>query len=190
MTQGVIFDITDRKRAEQELRYLANYDTLFTRLDFPTYFMNSVIVVLAATFASLVFSYVYLGLGARAGWPPRKPPRPAGLCAGGSRPASWPTSRPCWLESGRPTRSGQALGGTVHRADRSHRGALHRLAMIVELQRDPDDFCASAGGERRHDRAVDAAGHGDDDPRFRARAARGKFNRHGGGLYLKFTLSG
>ena len=41
-----------------------------------------------------------------------------------------------------------------------------RLAMVVELERHPDDLGAGARGERGHDRAVDAAGHGDDDPRI------------------------
>jgi multiple sugar transport system permease protein len=33
----------------------ANYDTLFTQLDFPTYFLNSVIVALAVTVGNVVF---------------------------------------------------------------------------------------------------------------------------------------
>ena len=32
-----------------------NYDQLFTRLDFPTYFMNSAIVALAVTLGNVVF---------------------------------------------------------------------------------------------------------------------------------------
>ncbi len=42
--------------------------------------------------------------------------------------------------------------------------AAHRLAMIVELERDADHLGAGLRGERGRDRAVDAAGHGDDDP--------------------------
>ncbi len=34
---------------------LENYDRLFTQLDFPTYFMNSVIVALAVTFGNMIF---------------------------------------------------------------------------------------------------------------------------------------
>ena len=34
---------------------LSNYDTLFTKLDFPTYFMNSAIVALAVTAGNMVF---------------------------------------------------------------------------------------------------------------------------------------
>ena len=49
--------------------------------------------------------------------------------------------------------------------------ALDRLAMIVELERDADHFGAGPGGERGDDRAVDAAGHGDDDPRGRRAVA-------------------
>ena len=43
--------------------------------------------------------------------------------------------------------------------------ALHRLAMIVELERDADHLGAGARGERGDDAAVDAARHGDDDAR-------------------------
>jgi hypothetical protein len=39
-----------------------------------------------------------------------------------------------------------------------------RRAMIVELQRHADHVIALAGERRRDDGAVDAAGHGDDDP--------------------------
>ena len=35
--------------------------------------------------------------------------------------------------------------------------------MIVELQRDPDRLRPRPRGERRHDRAIDAARHRDDD---------------------------
>ena len=38
-----------------------------------------------------------------------------------------------------------------------------RLAMVVELEGDPDHLGAGAGGERGDDRAVDPARHGDDD---------------------------
>jgi hypothetical protein len=43
-------------------------------------------------------------------------------------------------------------------------GPLHRGAMIVKLERHADHFRARPRGERGHDRAVDAARHGDDDP--------------------------
>ena len=42
-------------------------------------------------------------------------------------------------------------------------GPPHRLAVVVELERDPDDVIAGLGQERGRHRAVDAAGHGDDD---------------------------
>ncbi len=42
-------------------------------------------------------------------------------------------------------------------------GAPHRLAMIVELERDADRLGAAARGERGHHRTVDPARHGDDD---------------------------
>jgi hypothetical protein len=48
-------------------------------------------------------------------------------------------------------------------------GAPDRLAMVVELERDSDNFGAAARGECGHDRAVDAARHGDDDPRLAGR---------------------
>lgn len=38
------------------------------------------------------------------------------------------------------------------------------LAVVVELQRHPDDVIALALQEPRHDRRIHAAGHGDDDP--------------------------
>ena len=41
--------------------------------------------------------------------------------------------------------------------------AAHRLAMVVELERHSDHLRPGARGERGRDRAVDAAGHGDDD---------------------------
>ncbi len=53
--------------------------------------MVVIIVVLAATFASLVFSYVYLGLGARAGWPPSGTTPPWWGWAAGAA-AAWLTS--------------------------------------------------------------------------------------------------
>ena len=45
----------------------------------------------------------------------------------------------------------------------------HGLAMIVQLERDPDHLGARVVGERGGDRAVDAAGHGDDDARLSGR---------------------
>ena len=67
--------------------------------------------------------------------------------------------------------------------------ALHRLAMIVELQRDPDHLGAGARGERGHDRAVDPARHGDDDPGLAERRAQGEIDLHWSlaALYPNFT---
>ena len=43
--------------------------------------------------------------------------------------------------------------------------AVGRRAMIVELERDADDVVAGIGQQRRGDRGIDAARHGDDDAR-------------------------
>jgi hypothetical protein len=56
--------------------------------------------------------------------------------------------------------------------------ALDRLAMIVELEGDPDHLGAGAGGERGHDRAVDPARHGDDDPGLVRRPAELEIRVH------------
>ena len=56
--------------------------------------------------------------------------------------------------------------------------AAHRLAMIVELQRDADHLRAGLRGERGRDRAVDAARHGDDDSGIARRAAKLKIDPH------------
>ena len=45
--------------------------------------------------------------------------------------------------------------------------AVRRLAMVVELQRDADDVIALLFQQRGDDARIDAAGHGDDDARFR-----------------------
>ena len=69
-------------------------------------------------------------------------------------------------------------------------GALHRLPVVVKLERHPDDLSARARGERGHDRAVDAAGHGDDDPCFAKVAIEAEINLHWnflGTLYPNFT---
>ncbi len=69
-------------------------------------------------------------------------------------------------------------------------GTLRRLAMVVKLQGHADDFRARARGERGHDRAVDAAGHGDDDPCFAKVAIEAEIDLHWsflGGLYSNFT---
>ena len=42
--------------------------------------------------------------------------------------------------------------------------ALYRGAMVVKLQRDPDDVVTGLGQKRGGDRAVHAPGHGDDHP--------------------------
>jgi hypothetical protein len=57
-------------------------------------------------------------------------------------------------------------------------GALHRRAVIVELQRHPDHFGAAARGQRGNDRTVDAARHGDDDPRAPCRPAKLEVHIH------------
>ena len=67
---------------------------------------------------------------------------------------------------------------------------LHRLAMIVELQRDADHLGAGPRGERGRDRAVDAAGHGDDDPGIAGgRPSRNRccIGGHSPALYPNFT---
>ena len=43
-------------------------------------------------------------------------------------------------------------------------GPLHRDALVVQLKRDADHLGAGLRGQRGHDRAVDAARHGNDDP--------------------------
>ena len=69
--------------------------------------------------------------------------------------------------------------------------ALHRLAMVVELERDADHLGAGARGQRGDDAAVDAARHGDDDARIAAAGgSRSKSIGHWRRLYSKFTLSG
>jgi hypothetical protein len=58
------------------------------------------------------------------------------------------------------------LGGIVDILPRAAAaGARHRRTVIVELERHPDHFGAAPRGERGHHRAVDAAGHRDDDAR-------------------------
>ena len=56
------------------------------------------------------------------------------------------------------------VGDVLPGAARS--GAMSRGAVIVELQRHADDVVAFALQHARHDRRIDAAGHGDDDPRL------------------------
>ena len=72
--------------------------------------------------------------------------------------------------------------------------APHRLAMIVELERDADHFGAGARGERGRDRAVDAAGHGDDDSGLARGAAELEIDLHWkrsvSALYPNFTPRG
>ncbi len=57
-------------------------------------------------------------------------------------------------------------------------GAANRLAMIIKLQRDADHFSPGAHRERRHDRAVDPARHGDDDALAARRAVQLKISGH------------
>ena len=56
--------------------------------------------------------------------------------------------------------------------------------MVIELQSDTDDLCASLRGERSRDRAVDAARHGNDDPGTARGAAKLKIDPH---LKVSFT---
>ena len=42
--------------------------------------------------------------------------------------------------------------------------AMGRRAMVVELQRDPDDVVPGVSQKRRRNRGVDPARHGDDHP--------------------------
>ena len=69
-------------------------------------------------------------------------------------------------------------------------GALDRLAMVVELERDPDHLGAGLRGQHRDDAAVDPARHGDDDPRGLGSVSEMKIRGHRDHLYSKFTLSG
>ena len=62
--------------------------------------------------------------------------------------------------------------------------------MIVELQGDAYDLGAPARGERSHDGAIDAAGHGDDDPCFANVAMKAEIDLHWSflvALYPNFT---
>ena len=59
--------------------------------------------------------------------------------------------------------------------------ALCCLAMIVELERDADNFGAGVGGECRDDRTVDPARHGDDDARVGGRPGQVEIDRGAGG---------
>ena len=56
--------------------------------------------------------------------------------------------------------------------------AAHRLAMVVKLERDADHLGAGLRGERGRDRAVDAAGHGDDDAGIARGAAKLEIDLH------------
>ena len=68
-------------------------------------------------------------------------------------------------------------------------GALHRFPVIVKLHGDADDIGATANRQSSRDRAVDAARHGDDDPRA-VRGSEAEIDGHcrcGGALYPNFT---
>src|SRR6185503_16860881 len=69
--------------------------------------------------------------------------------------------------------------------------AAHGLAIIVKLERNPDDLCAGLRGEGGRNRAVDAAGHGNDDPGIACGAAELKIHPHWSSscraLYPNFT---
>ena len=71
------------------------------------------------------------------------------------------------------------------------KGAANRFAMVVKLHRHADDFCTAADSQGSRNRAVDAAGHGDDDARLGGRAPQIKFHRHRrdfpAALYPNFT---
>ena len=57
-------------------------------------------------------------------------------------------------------------------------GAPHRLAVIVELERHPDHVRAGPRGERGGHRAVDSAGHRDDDSGLPGRPIQVKADGH------------
>ena len=73
---------------------------------------------------------------------------------------------------------GDGLGIVNVLAGAARARALRGLALIVELERDPDHLRAGARGECGRDRTVDAARHGDDDPGAACRAAKLKINLH------------
>ena len=68
--------------------------------------------------------------------------------------------------------------------------APRRCAMIVELQRHADHLGAGARGERGGDRAVDAAGHGDDDSGPPGRRRKSMLTGIRRALYPNFTPRG
>jgi hypothetical protein len=72
--------------------------------------------------------------------------------------------------------------------------ALDGLAMIVQLERDPDHLGTGPGGERGDHAAVDAARHGNDDARgsqtVLGSVSEIEIRGHRRHLYSKFTLSG
>ena len=67
---------------------------------------------------------------------------------------------------------------------------LHRLAMIVKLERHPDHLGAGARSQRGDDAEVDAARHRHDDPRRRGVLKVEIWGHAARALYSKFTLSG
>ena len=79
--------------------------------------------------------------------------------------------------------------GVVDVAARAARALLGQCrAVVIELQRHAHHVIAFLGQLRRHDRAVDAARHGDDDPRLGGRLGEaerieriGPVERHGAG---------
>jgi len=71
-------------------------------------------------------------------------------------------------------------------------GTPDRRAVVVQLERDADHLGTGARGERGRDRAVDAAGHGDDDARVSRGAAKIEVQLHRltrgvAALYPNFT---
>ena len=87
----------------------------------------------------------------------------------------------------RPSRPAQVIGplgdgaGVVDvAAGAAGPGPPDRLAMVVELEGDPDHLGAGARGEGCDDRAVDPAGHGDDDARLGGRPVELEIGDHGG----------
>ena len=65
--------------------------------------------------------------------------------------------------------------------------AAHGFAMIVELEGDADHLRAGARGKRGRDRAVDAAGHGNDDSGIARGAAELKIDPHWRSVASVFT---
>ncbi len=81
---------------------------------------------------------------------------------------------------GDPEPLGDGLGVVDVAAGAAGLRAADRLAMVVELEGDPDHLGAGAGGERGDHRAVDPARHGDDDPGLGGGPVELEIGDHGG----------